>query len=278
MSEEPMDLDAIIEGEFSMGDDGELQVSTEALQAADEPAGEPETQDPAPAPVHDWEERYRNLEPEFTRRSQELAELKRDIVPGLQQQLAHMQGQMDALLAGRGPAPEDDERMAIPENLGEILMHDPSQGAAIIAEISDRVAEKRLGPILERVAPMLEDWELETELRNASLKPGREDFFELLPTIRDIIVRSEEDISFDSAYQLAKQFKGVDKLAQAQTSETPAQSQPATTERISPEEAQQIAARLKPDTGVSGEVQAEQRVASSVEDAFNMAVEEYLGS
>jgi hypothetical protein len=284
MTEEHMDLDAILDQDFAMTDDGEIAVSAEALQGAQEPAPDVPSSEaadsPEAAPQHDWEDRYKNLEPEFTRRSQRLAELEKDVLPSLQSQIDQLTGQLQAVIAGQQPAQEADDRLEIPENFGEILMRDPSQGAGLIAEISDRVLEQRLGPVLERVAPMLEDWELESELREAALKPGREDFFELLPTIRDIIVRSPQDIGFDAAYDLAKSFKGVDQLAaqqQAQpASDSPSQPQPAT-DRVSPEEAQQLASRLAPDTGVSGEVQPERRVASSVEDAFNMAVEDVLG-
>jgi hypothetical protein len=286
MTEEHSGLDQILDQDFSMGDDGELVISEEALRGAQEPAPDvqsPEAaESPEDAPRHDWEDRYKNLEPEFTRRSQRLAELEKDVLPGMQSQIDQLTGQLQAVIAGQHPDADDtqDDRVEIPENFGQILMQDPAQGAGLIAEISDRVMEKKLGPVLERVAPMLEDWELESELREAALKPGREDFFELLPTIRDIIVRSPEDISFDAAYGIAKSFSGVDQLAAAQTQPQPSEDpQPAqqVTERVSPEEAQQIASRLAPDTGVSGEVQPERRVADTVEDAFNMAVEDVLG-
>lgn len=267
--------------DFDMGDDGEIQVDLDALRSEpSEVPTDPEPSEPAPAPEtpeHDYETRYKNLEPEFTRRSQRLAELEKDVLPSMQNEMARMAGQLQALMGGQDPNAPADDRVEIPENFGEILMQDPGQGATMIAEIADRVAARKLGPILERVAPMLEDWELEHELREAALKPGREDFFELLPAIRDIIVKSSEDVSFDSAYELAKTFRGVDQQSatpapQAQTPQ-PAQS----TDLVSPEEAAQTAARLKPDTGVSGEVAPEKRVASSVEDAFEMAVEDVLG-
>lgn len=260
-----------------MGDDGEIQIDMEALREPD--AGEttaPE-ETATPAPEHNYEERYKNLEPEFTRRSQRLAELEKDVLPQMQQEMARMQGQLQALAGGKDPNAPVDDRVEIPENFGEILMQDPGQGATMIAEIADRVAARKLGPILERVAPMLEDWELESELRHAALKPGREDFFELLPTIRDIIVRSTEDVSFDNAYELAKAFKGVDQQAAPQVAQEPTVRPAPSTDLVSPEEAAQRAARLAPDTGVSGEVQPTKRVASSIEDAFNMAVEDVLG-
>jgi hypothetical protein len=280
ISENNPDLDDILGSEdFGLDDDGEIQMgdmtpqeSTPAV-TADPPASD----DAPPAPEHNWEERYKNLEPEFTRRSQRLAELEKQVLPGMQSQLDQLTGRLDQLGGGEQPA-DGEGQIEIPENLGDILNQDPAQGAAIIAEISDRVVERRLIPILERVAPMVEDWELESELRTAATREGREDFFELLPAIRDVITRSEKDLSFDDAYNIVKTFQNVDGKAAApgpvtQTAEPTAPS----TERVSPEEARQLASRIKPDTSVSGEVQPEQRVADSVEDAFSMAVEEHYG-
>lgn len=271
------DLDDILGNQsFDMTDDGEIAVDLAALKPEADPAEATEGTE-GPAPEHDYEERYKNLEPEFTRKSQKLADLENNVLPAMQSAMANMQGQLTAMQGGTDPNAPEDDRVEIPENFGEILMQDPGQGAAMIAEIADRVAARKLGPIIERVAPMLEDWELESELRSAALKPGREDFFELLPAIRDIIVKSSEDISFDSAYELAKTFKGVD-----QQTATPAvqdKTVPAaqSTDLVSPEEAIQRATQLAPDTGVSGEVQPTKRVADSVEEAFEMAVEDVLG-
>lgn len=287
MSEEQVlsDLsDLLGDQDFAMGEDGDLVIDGEALQTASETAQEsaaiePETPEAPATEEHDYEERYKNLEPEFTRKSQRLAELEKDVLPTMQSQLDQLTGQLTALMSGQQPGTEGevDDRVEIPENFGQILQQDPGQGAAIIAEIADRVAVKKLTPILERVAPMLEDWELESELRASALVEGREDFFELLPTMRDIIVRSEADLSFDQAYELAKTFKGVDQQAATQAQPVQTEAPATSTDRISPEDALQQASRLVPDTGVSGEVQPEKRVADSVEDAFNMAVEDVLG-
>jgi uncharacterized coiled-coil protein SlyX len=273
------DLDDILGDQgFAMTDDGEINLPPESLKAEEDtpPAGGEEG---APAESHNWEKRYTDLEPEFTRKSQKLAELENETLPAMAAQMERLQGQIDVLTQQGGGTPQvdDDGRVEIPSNFGEVIMQDAEAGAGLIAEIADRVAERRLAPILERVAPVLEDWELETELRTAALAPGREDFFELLPTIRDIIVRSETDLTFDDAYTLAKTFKDVDQLPKGETAPVAATPAAQTGDRISPEEAQQIAARLKPDTSVSGEVQPTPRVAGSVEDAFNMAVEDVLG-
>jgi uncharacterized coiled-coil protein SlyX len=273
------DLDDILGDQgFAMTDDGEINLPPESLKAEEgtPPAGGEEG---APAESHNWEKRYTDLEPEFTRKSQKLAELENETLPAMAAQMERLQGQIDVLTQQGGGTPQvdDDGRVEIPSNFGEVIMQDAEAGAGLIAEIADRVAERRLAPILERVAPVLEDWELETELRTAALAPGREDFFELLPTIRDIIVRSETDLTFDDAYTLAKTFKDVDQLPKGETAPVAATPAAQTGDRISPEEAQQIAARLKPDTSVSGEVQPTPRVAGSVEDAFNMAVEDVLG-
>jgi uncharacterized coiled-coil protein SlyX len=273
------DLDDILGNQgFAMTDDGEINIPPESLEAEEDtpPAGGEEG---APAESHNWEKRYTDLEPEFTRKSQKLAELENETLPAMAAQMERLQGQIDVLTQQGGGTPQvdDDGRVEIPSNFGEVIMQDAEAGAGLIAEIADRVAERRLAPILERVAPVLEDWELETELRTAALAPGREDFFELLPTIRDIIVRSETDLTFDDAYTLAKTFKDVDQLPKGETAPVAATPAAQTGDRISPEEAQQIAARLKPDTSVSGEVQPTPRVAGSVEDAFNMAVEDVLG-
>jgi hypothetical protein len=285
MAEEQIlsDLEDILgDQSFDMSDDGEIEVDLDALREAPaETTTEetPATETPAPATEHNWEERYQNLEPEFTRKSQRLAELEKDVLPGMQSQIDQLVGRLEQLAGGEPAEGEFDDRVEIPENFGQIIMQDPGQGAQMIAEIADRVAARKLTPILERVAPMLEDWELESELKAAALVEGREDFFELLPSMRDIIVRSEADLSFDQAYELAKTFSGVDQQAATnpvQPTQTAAPA-PSTEDRISPEEARQIAARLKPDTGVSGEVQQTQRVAGSVEEAFNMAVEDVLG-
>jgi len=285
MAEEQIlqDLDAILgDQSFDLDDDGEIQVDMDALRevpdAPADPAVPAESTTETPAPAHDYEERYKNLEPEFTRKSQRLAELENNVLPEMQQAMANMQGQLTAMQGGETPDEGTDDRVEIPENFGQILMQDPGQGAQMIAEIADRVAARKLTPILERVAPMLEDWELESELKAAALVEGREDFFELLPSMRDIIVKSEADLSFDQAYQLAKTFSGIDQQAVEPTPATTTQTVPTapSTDRISPEEAQQIANRLKPDTGVSGEVQPTQRVADSIEEAFNMAVEDVL--
>jgi hypothetical protein len=263
---------------FDMSDDGEIQVDMDQLRAEPAPTEiSEETPTETPAPSHDYEKRYKDLEPEFTRRSQKLADLENNVLPQMQAAMANMQGQLTAMQGGVDPTAPADDRVEIPENFGEILMQDPGQGATLIADIADRVAARKLGPIIERVAPMLEDWELESELRTAALKPGREDFFELLPAIRDIIVKSSEDVSFDSAYELAKTFKGVDQPAAPTQAQEPTAQPAQSTDLVSPAEAVQRAARLAPDTGVSGEVKPTQRVADSVEDAFNMAVEDVLG-
>jgi len=265
--------------DFKMNDEGEIEVDAAAIAATSTetpPVVEAEPTAQPPAAIHNWEERYQNLEPEFTRKSQRLSELEKDVLPEMQQELARLQGQVDGLTRGEQPADGtvDDGLLEIPTNFGEILMNEPERGAQMIAEIADRVAANKLLPILERVAPMLEDWELETELKTAALVEGREDFFELLPTIRDIIVKSESDLSFDDAYNLAKTFHTVD----GEVPPAPAvQPEVVATERISPEDALANANRLAPDTGVSGEVQQGQRVADSVEEAFNMAVEDVLG-
>lgn len=276
------DLDDILgDQSFELDEDGEIMVDMEALSTPTDPVetteAQPTTETPA-QPEHNWEERYQNLEPEFTRKSQKLAELEKTVLPGMQSQIDQLVGRLEQIAGGEAPDEGPDDRVEIPENFGQILMQDPGQGAQMIAEIADRVAARKLTPILERVAPMLEDWELESELKAAALVEGREDFFELLPSMRDIIVKSEADLSFDQAYELAKTFSGVDQQAAATQAQPVQTAAPApSTDRISPEEAQQIAARLKPDTGVSGEVQPTQRVADSVEEAFNMAVEDVLG-
>lgn len=282
MSEEQIlsDLsDLLGDQDFAMGDDGDIEIDGAALREVADPVQEAETEtviEEAPEVEHDYEERYRNLEPEFTRKSQRLAELEKDVLPGMQSQIDQLVGRLEQMAGGQPAEGEVDDRVEIPENFGQILQQDPGQGAAIIAEIADRVAVKKLTPILERVAPMLEDWELESELRASALVEGREDFFELLPTMRDIIVRSEADLSFDQAYELAKMSANVDQQAATQEPATQTVAPAPSTERITPEEALQQASRLAPDTGVSGEVQPEKRVADSVEEAFNMAVEDVL--
>ncbi len=276
------DLDAILgEGNFDMDDDGEIQIgapdasTTPATPAASgtEPPVEPA------APQHNWEERYKNLEPEFTRKSQRLSELEKTVLPGMQSQLDHLTGRLEQVTGGE--AKPGTDQIEIPDDLGNILNTDPVRGAAIIADISDHVVERRLMPILERVAPMLEDWELETELRETAMKPGREDFFQLLPQVRKAISESETELSFENAYRLVKTFHKVDNPPPTPTDEptgvAPQAPQAPSTERISVEEAQQIASRLKPDTSTSGEVQPDKRVVDSVEDAFELAVEEHFG-
>jgi hypothetical protein len=278
------DLEDILgDQSFDMSDDGEIEVDLDALREApaetttEEPAAEAPAAE-APAQEHDWEQRYQNLEPEFTRKSQRLAELEKEVLPGMQSQIDQLVGRLEQVAGREDPNAPADDRVEIPENFGQILQQDPGAGATIIAEIADRVAARKLTPILERVAPMLEDWELESELKAAALVEGREDFFELLPTMRDLIVRSTTDLSFDQAYELASTIGKVGGQQQAatQVEQTQTEAPAPSTDRISPEEAQQRATRLAPDTGVSGEVQPGQRVAGSIEEAFNMAVEDVL--
>lgn len=283
------DLDDVLgsDAEFSLDDDGEIQI-TGAIEIVPDPAQSteetpPVTPDPAATPIvpageHDYEARYKNLEPEFTRKSQRLAELEKDIVPQMREELARMQGQID-MIGGDDPDGDEDDRIEIPDNFGEILMQDPMKGVGMIAEIADRVAARQLIPILERVAPMLEDYELESELRSAAMVEGREDFFELLPQMRDIINRGPTDLTFDEAYELAKTVGQIGDPV-IPTPAAPAQPVPVVpaTDRITPEEAQQNADRLAPEPEiVSGEVAPTRRVVDSVDDAFNQAVEDLYG-
>lgn len=275
------DLDDVI-GDALMGDDGEIHLPDES--SADEPSAEPaqereeqpegDTSEPAadepPQPEHNWEKRYNDLLPEFTRRSQELAELKKDVIPGLQQQI-------DQIRAGqtRPEQESSDDAVDVPNNLIE-AMQDPETGAQLIMQLADSVVEQRLGAFVERVAPMLEDYEIEQELRDVALAPGNEDFFELLPTVRQIIARSEREVSFADALNIARTFSGVDGKTTSEPDEAGDAARPKQ-QKVSAEEIAQAAARHEPETGVAGEVQPPTDEVGSVEDAVEAALGEIYG-
>lgn len=268
----PNDLDSVIEDAL-MGDDGEITFASDDdnLETDAEPAVEREVTPSEPAPSappkagHDWEKRYNDLLPEFTRRSQELAELKKDVIPGLQRQI-------DQIRAGQTqPDKESSEDLVdVPSNLIEALQN-PETGAQLIMQLADKVVEQRLGAFVGRVAPMLEDYEIEQELRDVALAEGNEDFFELLPQVRQIIARSSHEVSFADALEIARTFRGV-----GGTTSEPAEAekpQPAT-QKVSAKEIAQAAARLQPETGVAGEVQEPARKVGTVEDAVEAAFDE----
>jgi len=171
------DLDDLLNDDFNMGDDGEIQMpETKAEVETPETESTPEVT-PDPEPTHDFEKRYNDLLPEFTRRSQDLAELNKHTIPALQ-------AQIDQLREGNSrPTENTDDRVKVPEDLAA-AMQNPEEGAQLIMDLASKVVEQQLGEFVTRVAPMLDDYEIEQELKDVALTKGNEDFFELLPSIR----------------------------------------------------------------------------------------------
>lgn len=265
------DLDDLLNADFEMDDEGEIVLPAPVQQPTGEQSteGVMQPQEEA-APQHDFEKRYNDLLPEFTRRSQELAELNKSTIPG-------MQAQINQLREGNSqPAENAVKPVDVPEDLIGTLQ-DPAAGAQLIMDLATKVVEQRMGEFVTRVAPMLDDYEIEQELRSVALAVGNEDFFELLPQIRQIISRSESDLSFADALEIARTFKGVE---QPQTTSTEDGQEPALADqprRVSAEEIAQQAARNQPETSVAGEVQEPPVQADTVEDAVNAAIDEVYG-
>ncbi len=157
---------------------------------------EVETQDAEPKPI-DWEKRYKDLEPEFTRRSQELAELKR-------------RGKEDT--SDASDQDEDD--------------WNPNTVFASKADAQRWVLETMRGPLttlIEKIAPVLVDYRESKEL--TEIKQKYADLAEYQEQITLIQKSLGSEVSLEQAYQLAKQLKPSNgKVVEPTTKPSPVES------------------------------------------------------
>lgn len=251
-------------------DSGDAPAQSTTAEPA-QPAKEPATP-AAPAAPDTFKERYDNLLPEFTRKSQELTELKAEL----------------ALLKASGAKPAETPAEADPFadlDLAELVAADPDEARTKLRNAVKAQAELLLKPMLDKIAPVLAEQELEAELRNTIQQYP--DFIGEMPKVRQVLsLDPTGKMTFEQAYQLVK------KLAPASPAGSPEpkkeQSEPAVTPTpptsLAPasgatrEELERRAARpgSPADTGVAGTVTEPERKVTTVRDAFEKAVEQVL--
>lgn len=269
---------------MEMGDDGEVQVRLANAAPVADPAPDPApavAPDPAPAPkaeppAVDWEKRYNDLRPEFDRTKTEMAELK---------------AKLDKLTAAP-PAAQEKTPPAEAPTLD--LYGDAKTVTEQVRGLVSNALDEKFGPLMDRMQTALIDWELQREFQLAGAQHG-EAFFERLPIIHEIIKTVPQPLSFEEAFKLSLKVKPLssspaagaanaqERVSAPDTAQqrAPAVAPPATPPAPQPADAER-AARLAvvqagADTGRGGSATEPQRVAKTVKQALELALEEMAG-
>lgn len=258
-------------GEFRLSPQKDSEAETPAEQTSDDPNT---PADPQPDP---YEKRYNDLLPEFTRRSQRLSELEKDIIPGLQSRLTDLEEKLQLAVRGQEHAAETPSPSSeITPELWMEIQADPEKGAKYIDSIVNKRIETFAQQIESALGPVLEDWQIEQEVIQAAREFG-DDFFQSFPAIHKVMTESEKELSFAEAYKLVKAF-GIQSAPPpaAETSNEPAPRPQATPEpgppKMAASEIAAQAARLAPETSVAAEVVEKAPALPSVDQAFERAL------
>lgn len=155
----------------------------------DQPAAvevQPElTQDTPSAPQHDWEKRYNDLQPEFTKVTQQNAELR--------ERLDNIEGMLKSQATSK---PRQDEF-----GYDDYGQPDPQAFEQQVSEITKAVLDEALQLYVPQ--DMVKQWRANSEVQEAL--NAHEDFTEMLPHIESVYNRfPEADMTVEQAYQLAK--------------------------------------------------------------------------
>lgn len=184
---------------IEMGDDGSLDMQIrpqEPAPAAPESPGpgEPPEQlaDDTPeyatedllAEIDNWEDRYKNLQGAYTRGQQELKEQG--------ERLARLEGKLEA--QAKTPPTDDGD----PWYDGQPATQD------IEALVAQRVEAALKDAVPGDVEELVSDWKIGKELQ--AVIAAHEDFPAYVPAIQKLLDTVSTDLTYEEAYQLAKQF------------------------------------------------------------------------
>jgi hypothetical protein len=270
---------SMFEGYDSLDDnvemvDGELQFSVRELEPVEEDSSyEQETEEvveetapePAPEPVN-WEKRYADAQRWGGSKAEEAARLR--------ERVQYLEGRL------AGTQPPQEQRQPDPGFDPYEVMSDPARFDQVINERAARMAEAAVEARLREYEPVLVQMSLTAELQDTVNRYGDE-FIALQPQISKVFqhfARRGEDISFEEAFHLAREFGGTPAAPAARTGRTP-QGTPAPgpsaapSRRVNARELHSRAARVNAETGVAGAAVTESKVeARNFREAFDMAV------
>lgn len=253
-------------------ENGEIQLQFAEPETTEEPAPEPEKkEEPAKAaPEHDYQKRYEDLLPEFTRKSEELKRAMEKLEA------------LEARLTGpkkEEPAPPADPWDGV--DLREVLLNGDAKE---VRELLDKTVERRvssiINPVLQQLVPFVEQMQVASVVNDLVTK--HPDALDYVEEIREVLnLEGTETLSLEQAYTVAKGVRA--RLAATSPSKkegapppvaTPATPSPAPTKKESREELERAAARLKSpaDTGRAGTVEEPERVVDSIRGAFEQAL------
>lgn len=231
-----------------LGDNGYIEFKyaepePETPAEATPPAAAPVDTPKADPPPTDWEKRYKDLEREFTRKSQELAEVKR--APQAK------------------PEPEAPKPAVNPLD----LISDPDRFNEYVASHS----KEEVAALRKELAPIIENRKFQNEINEVV---GRNpDFWDYFPAVREIV--AEVDMPFEAAYNIARRFfPNAGKKTDPPADEPPKADPPPST-KVPARAVAERAAALQTESGVSdASASAPARKITSIHDAFNAALED----
>jgi hypothetical protein len=225
--------------------DGVLKTGAEAAIKADIPTKEG---------AGDYEARYKDLQSQFTKVSQENAEV-RGMVTILATQL------QEAKKGSQTPGSETDAEPDL-----ESLLADKTAFAKFISGLVVEAVESKLG----KDAPdVMNRNRLGLELQNAAA--AHVDFTEYVPDIK-ILVDEFPDASFEQLYQTAKKLRPATPKPASGESATKEVKPAATTESVDALKAKADA--LKTESGVNGNLSDKKKI-TSIKDAVAAALAEH---
>jgi hypothetical protein len=167
------------------------------------------TQDTPAEPAHDWEKRYGDLQPQFTKVTQENAELR--------ERLARIEGQLQGDTSGKTDTKEPWDPWTDEAQPSSGLTEDK------VVDVVKAVLDEAMSLYVPQ--DMVKQWNANAEVSKA--QNDHDDFTEMVPHIEAVYERfPDADMSVEQAYQLAK--FAVESVAATKVSQGP-QAPPADT-------------------------------------------------
>lgn len=261
------------EGNEPAGDTPAAESGAAATPSEPAPATPPAT---PPASQDTFEKRYNDLRPEFTRVTQQLAEMETKLK-------LYEEGRLQPRAAA-APAQDEDPFEGI--DFAELVTSDdPAKARKVMRDAVERTAKQIVKPVLEKLAPLVTKAEIDSELQQMVGKYP--DFISYIPKMQQVLsVEGAQDMSFEAVYHFVKKLEAGSAPSSPQPKKedgqpavkpTPAAS-PAPAAGVTREELERRAARQgsPADTGVAGTAVEPERKVESVKDAFEMAVKEAM--